>query len=372
MRGASGHIDGTTHGAEGAGESRLEGVFDGGLKGEGQVEATFVRTNGDELPTEMRWVDGRFYVKRTAATVPDNETLSLFARPDGAKPWRRFSITGFVPFLPAAFSPVALVDWLAQLRVPLEKGANEPVGDVDATRLTTTRKITVGVWVGATVDLWVDGENRVVRVRITAPTGGAQYDVEDYGAPVNVEAPPASDIASQSEVETPEPSGDFETVKSGVTNGVTWTFQDAPGTNGTVCTRWVATPPLPQPGLASPEAPQCARPLPATSEDPSELVDFSVHGDATGPYDALVVQLPAGVKRLTLGFVGGKTQELAPDRTVVWIGPTQPVKAYLGVTLADGTTMDCGAGAVASVADLTDPKITADVGAAPWGCIPPA
>jgi hypothetical protein len=34
--------------------------------------------------------------------------------------------------------------------------------------------------------------------------------------------------------------------------------------------------------------------------------------------------------------------------------------------------MDCGAGAVGSVADLTDPDTTANVAGAPWGCIPPA
>jgi hypothetical protein len=372
-RAASGHVEGTTRGPEGTGSAPLEGSFDGGLSGEGLVKTAFVRANGDKLPTEMRWVDKKLYFTRTAATVPSTEAVSVFTRPQSAKPWRALNLkSGIVLALPSAFSPVVVVDWLQRLEVPVKAHDGERVGDVETTRLTTTRPIGIGVWLGATVDLWVDKDELVVRVRITSPGGGAQYDVTDYGAAVDVSPPPADQIATRSELVTPEPNGPFTTVKSGTTSGVTWALQRAPGSNGTECWRWQATPPLAQPGLATPDTPQCAAPLPETSDDPSELVDVAVHGDATGSYDALAVLLPAGVKKLTLGFVGGKTEQLTPDRVVVWVGPPSPVKAYLGVTLADGTTMDCGAGAVASVGDLTDPKATADLGGAAWGCIPPA
>jgi hypothetical protein len=103
-------------------------------------------------------------------------------------------------------------------------------------------------------------------------------------------------------------------------------------------------------------------------------VQFAIAGDGGGSYDALVVLMPAGVKHLTFGFVGGKTQSLAPNRVLVWVGPSTPLPAYLGVTLADGTQLACGAGAVSAVGDLTDPALTGplDAGGAAsvWGCLP--
>ena len=131
-------------------------------------------------------------------------------------------------------------------------------------------------------------------MRMRAPNGGAQYDVR-YGAAPAVSPPPASQIETGTEVPEKKPSGPFVTVKAGTTNGVTWALQRSPGTNGTECWRWQATPPLQQLGVNHPGDPQCSPPTPATSDDASDLVGFVVVGNAAGPYDALAVELPAGV-----------------------------------------------------------------------------
>ncbi len=305
--------------------------------------------------------------------MPADESVALFARPANARPWRKLVLTGqIIALLPSAFSPPALVKWIQARNVKVTTHAGETVGSVKTTRITTAAPVGIGLWLGATVDIWVDKAARVVRVRITAPDGGLQYDVHDYGTAVKVAAPPANQIATKSELATPEPNGPFATVKSGTTGAVTWNLQRAPGTQGTVCWRWQATPPLQQAHLAKPDSPLCTPPPPAQSTDPTDYVQFVVDGNGTGSYDALAVVLPPGVKNLTYGFVGGKTQSLTPSTLVVWVGPTTPGKAYLGVTLADGTHLDCGAGAVSGVGDLTDPKITADLGTAAWACLPPA
>ena len=98
-------------------------------------------------------------------------------------------------------------------------------------------------------------------------------------------------------------------------------------------------------------------------------MQFVVDANGAGAYDALAVALPAGVKSLTLGFVGGSLEPVAVASPVVWVGPASLPPAYLGVTLANGTTIDCGAGSVGSVADLRDSRLTALAARAPWACL---
>jgi hypothetical protein len=322
----------------------------------------------------LRWIENTLYFSRTAATVPTTETVSLFTRPPDSKPWRKLLLSRqIISLLPSAFSPPALVTWLQGRKVKVTTHTGENVGAIKATRITTTTPLALGIWLGATVDIWVDKDARIVRVRITAPDGGLQYDVHDYGAKVTVAAPPDDQIASTSELKKIKANGPFTTVKSGTTGGVTWNLQRAPGTQNTVCWRFQATPPLHLAPEVKPDE-QCQVPPPAQSDDSSDYVQFAIAGDGGGSYDALVVLMPVGVKHLTFGFVGGKTQALTPDPVLVWVGPSTPLPAYLGVTLPDGTPLACGAGPVSAVADLTDQTLTSklDVGSAAsvWGCIP--
>jgi hypothetical protein len=198
-----------------------------------------------------------------------------------------------------------------------------------------------------------------------------QYDVSDYGKTVTVSPPPKAQISDGNEVPPTEPDGPFETVSSGNDAGVTWELQKAKGTNGTTCWRWQASAPLPQVALAKPDGPRCVKNPPSDPADASELVQFVVMGNGLGSYDALAVVLPPDVASVTFGWVGGTTQKLRAADPFVWVGPNSPTKGYLGVTFADGSLMECGAGAIGSAEDLNDPKLTATASAAPWACFPP-
>lgn len=367
----SGKISGTTNGGpNGSKTGPMSGVWQGGLSGQQDTHVTFVTAAGTELPAEIRVVNNKMYYSRAVANLPPGEPLGIFARAGKFKEWKTAILPGqIIALVPAAFSPAALAEHLQQLKVPVKTSSGGKVGSVSTTRVTTTRSLAIGAWLGATVDLWVDGQNRVIRVQISTPAGtGARYDVTGFGTSVNVTPPPQSAISEVSELPPREPAGPFAPVQSGTSNGVTWTLSRAPGTSGTECWKFDANPPLPQSGLKQPTDPRCVTP-PAKDADPEDTVYFPVEGNGTGSYDGLAIVLPPGAKDLTLGFVGGKMQPLTAAPVVVWVGPSDPVKGYVGVTLADGTKLDCGAGAITTPADLNDPAVTQNVASAAWGCV---
>jgi hypothetical protein len=365
----SGHINGAIDSPAQPAGAPLSGEWQGDLRGQLQANATFVARDRTLLPTELRVVQNKMYFSRTVATLTAEPTLSLFTRTGKYKKWRSANLGGIVNAIPSAFSPAALVQWLQQLHTTVKTSSGDKVAGQKTTRITTTRPLTVGIWTNSTVELDVDGEARVVAVKISSGSGGAHYDVTDFGVAVSVTPPPAAAIETRSELPAKEPAGPFATVKSGTNNGVQWALQRAPGTNGTQCWRWQATPPLPQAGLKRPSDPRCVTRVPSDA-DPEDTVTFVVDGNGTGAYNALAVALPAGAKDLTLGFVGGKTQPLPTSNNLaVWVGPAEQVPGYLGLTLADGTKLDCGAGAISVPADLNDPNATANAAGAPFGCL---
>jgi hypothetical protein len=367
----SGRIEGTVDAPEGVEPGTVEGEWEGSLEeGSMEVRAEFPR-RGESLPVTLRVVDGTFYFERAPVALPRNDSLFVFSRDESFKPWRAASLGAVLDGVPSAFSPLALLEWIERNNVELEAKGTEQIGDVDATRLTTTREILVGVWTGSTVDLWVDGEQRVVRVRVAGDGGGTQYDVTDFGAEVEIEAPAEDEVSTETEQPVVEPSGPFEEVASGTTEGVTWTLLRAPGTEGTSCWRWQATPPLPQVGLPNPDAFRCVKApdMPEEVSDVSDEILFPVIGNGQGSYDALVALVPEDTAAATMGFVGGTTQDVPVSKPFVWIGPPQPLKGYLGLTLDDGTRVDCGAGAITTPDDLTNDAFTGFATTAAWACL---
>jgi hypothetical protein len=368
----SGRVNGSIDGVEGAEEGRLEGEWKGDLKGEGSVTAEFESRHGVAVPVEMVWTNSVLYFERSVADVPRSEAIALFTRDAQFPPWRTIGISGGVSIaIPAAFSPVALLDWLRTIHVTLTEQGDEEVGSITATRYTSDKPAaTVGLWTNATVDVWADHDDRVIRIRIASPTGGATYDVTDFGSPVDVEAPPTTQISTVSELPAIEPSAPFEVVISGTDAGVTWALERAPGTEETTCWRFTATPALAQQNEAGYRCLQGLR----TDAEPDEQVEFLAYGNGQGSYDALAVTLPDGVNELGLGFVGSTSTIDVPVPTeetpLVWVGPPSPLKAYLGVTLADGSKLDCGAGGVTTADDLINPQLTDMLYLSAWACLP--
>jgi hypothetical protein len=320
----------------------------------------------------MRWTNEMFYFQRAVADVPRTEQLTLFTRAEKYPPWRSIGVSGGIgKGIPSAFSPAALLEWLRVIHLELVEKGKEDVGSISATRYTSDKPAgAVGIWTAATIDVWADEEDRVIRVRIASPTGGTTYDVTDFGVPVEVTAPPKDQISMVSELPVIEPAGPYEVVTSGTTNGVTWALERAPGTEDTTCWRFNATPPLVQNNEAGY---RCFPPLRPDAE-PDEEVEFLAYGNGQGPYDVLAATLPDGVTELRLGFVGSTATTPLPvpagDTPLVWLGPPSPLKAHLGVTLEDGSKLDCGAGGVTTADDLINPQLTNQLNVAAWACLP--
>jgi hypothetical protein len=365
LKGGSGKISGTINGAVGSQPSALNGEWKGDLSGSGSTTAEF-RRGQTKIPTQLLWVDKVMYINRSTATLPDTDALAIFTRPAASKPWRAIQLNGGIAdAVPSAFSPAALLQWLKRLNVPTKDAGSERVGSVNAKHIVTTRPVVIGIWTGATVDLWLDKSDRVVRVKISNPVGGAQYDVTNYGVEVSVTKPPTDQIETQSETVATKPDGPFTTVKSGTTNGVTWKLERAKGTNDTTCWRWTATPKLAE----QTAGPRCLK-APAKDATADDQTEFLVNGNGQGSYDALAVALPPGVKSIQLGRVGGKLESVpVQDSPLVWVGSPSPFPAYLGLTMNNGDIVDCAAGAITTPDDLGDPRATASAETAAWGCL---
>ena len=354
----------------------VEGTWQGTLaKGDGQATAK-VSVNGVAPgDVELRWTGGVAYLSRIPAPHLVRTKAGFFSvllRDASDRPWVRLPMNaggGVVVLLASAFNPAALLDDMS--RTGASSAGTTSIGGVSVTDLRTKQpRPLVGIWQNATVDVFVDAQHRAVRVKITSPSGGLSYDVTHYGTKVDVAPPPKSDIVVGGTAPTVELSGPYTTAASGTTNGIAWKLLRAPAQDGRVCWRWDATPNIKQVLQDRSDGAHCLAP-PAANADPETTVQFVVDANGAGPYDVLGVVLPSGVKALNLGFAGGTTRAEAvpPNGPLVVVGPTRPVPAYLMVTLADGTILDCGAGAVGSVADLSDSTLTAGAAAAPWACV---
>jgi hypothetical protein len=343
-----------------------------GAQATGGVATTVSVGTAPPAPIEMRWTGGNLYLKRVVApnaTEANAGPVSIFARDATDRPWTSLGAdTAAGALLLRPFNPAALLQQMSNAGAAV--AGTGTVNGASVTDIRTTKPLAVmGWWSTVTADVFVDSHHRVVRVKLTSPIGGVQYDVT-YGKRAAIQPPPTDQLAvataASQTVNLVEP---YTVATSGTTNGVTWKLERAKGENGTICWHFDATPPLAQVITNRPDGARCIAP-PAAGDAPEDTVQFPVDGKDSGSYDALAVSLPAGAKALTLGFVGGKTQPETPTPLFVWVGPSSPTPAYFGVTLADGTKIDCGAGAVSSVSDLTDDTLTARAAGAPWACLP--
>jgi hypothetical protein len=378
--GTSGEISGRLSLGTGP-QTPLRGAWSGDLhKGRGTVNAQVAVAGVPTIPVEMRWIGGRLYANRAPlndADRPKARNVSFLVRSDAEKPWIKIDLKN--PYGEAfgrAFAPASLLAHLATRSSQFTVAKNEQLHGQKVTHLTSKGPVSlIGLWVPSQVDLWIDGQHRLARVALTAPQGTLSYDVSNYGTPVTVSAPPAAEIATSGNPNPHDLATRYATVKSGTANGVTWQLQRARASDGSDCWLWKATPAITQVIKDRNDGARCITP-PSPTDDPADATQFVVVSDGSGPYSALGVLLPANTKALTLGFVGGKLQSVpVPTQAsspFVWTGPTSPQPAYLEVTLADGSKLECGAGSISSAGDLfgIDDAEAARLAKSPWACIP--
>lgn len=355
----------------GKARSPIDGVFDADFAhGSGQATTTLSFANAPHAGVSMRWKDGTAYVARAAGT-PSTQA-SIFVRNASEKPWLRVDVAN--AYLKLVMSPFSPPDLLAQLRGHAGnfKLETAKLGGQPVTHLHSTGSLPlIGMWSGATADLWTDSRHRLVQASVVTPDGGGfRYSLSSFGTSVTVALPPASEIATSSSPEAPQLAEQYATVSQGTTNGVAWQLQRAKSSDGRECWRWVATPGLTQVVQDRPDGARCVVPASA-DDDPALATQFVVDANGRGTYDALAVVLPPNVASAQLGFIGGKLESLAVTSPLVWVGSLTPAAAYLGLTLTDGTKLGCGAGAVSSPDDLgdLDASDATQLHNAPWACV---
>ncbi len=361
----AGAITGTVV-ADGA-NGRLTGRWDGATipRGSGDVVAALdART---EL--KLRWIAGKLYLARTGA-VPAALTGAAGSLLGPAGSWRVVPANAVARTLVTPFAPPALVRALRASDATVRTSPGPKIGGAKTEHLAITADLgLLFVWGNPKVDLWTDEGHRVVRVRLVSGTSSVRYDV-GYHAIRAVTAPTGAKGQSSNPDAALAPTGPYVEWASGEDAGLRWRVLRAPGNRGTECWRVEGVPPVTMRSTDAPDQARCLAP-PDPTDAPEDQVVFPVLTDGATPHAVFAAQLPAG-SQAVIGFVGSATTR--PLHVVgdvaVWAGPAEPAPGYLGVTLPDGTKLDCGVGAISAAGDLTDPSLAADAYAAPWTCVP--
>jgi hypothetical protein len=318
--------------------------------------------------TEFIWIGNVLWIGRVVRPAPSTKLTGLetvLLRAPADPKFSPYSMTYLNSFA-AAFSPARLAQTLASLSNNVSSRPGNTVG-TNTTEYYTVKPLQYfGPWAQVSVSLWADSSDRVVRVRLSSPSGVLNYTVTGYTSQPDVAPPPKSQSVTPTTLPPPKPSGAFAVAASGQTGRVNWSLMRAPGTRGTECWRWAATPSATIVN-ANADGTRCYL-AQQPGDSASDATAFVVQTKAPGPYAALAVRLPEAPTKATLGFAGGKMQALTPNgKILVWVGPGAPLPAYLGLTFANGSKVDCFAGTLISVDDL-DTTTDGDVANTTWSC----
>lgn len=361
---------GTATGPKGA-SGPVKGAFEGDLTGAGLVSASlFTATNRADI--ELLWHDKTIYVKRAetadATLLSRAGTQSWMLHSPNQRAWSKRSVESqFTAELFSPFAPAALADLLATRKVPVEV-----THDGSQRKMHAKNPLAfLGAWQQVNVDLWVNDDNRITRVTLTSETGGMSYDVKYGGSAPSVEAPPPNQIDTPVPT-TPKPAGPFVTVSTGNSNGVAWTLERAPGTQGYECWRWHSTPPI---AIVAADA-QGTRCVPSAdpTDDPADQAAFVASSNGQGKYDVLALRLPANTRSVGVSPIGGQATITPTSGNVfVWVAPATDKAGSAFVLLKDGTRLPCGPGWISSPADwkTAAPGDRAKILAEPWVCTSP-
>ena len=332
-----------------------------------------VFVGGEVLEAELRWDADWLWVRRVPGEPlgPLDPGAVLVRAPD-ALPWVALPASGYAPgLLLVPWDPFALLGTLSA--ATLRPVGEERVGDVAATRyeVESDSALVTGV------RLWVDGDDRLVRVEAEQTGVAVTYDLAAAEAPT-VTPPPAEEVAEPGSerrpVPSPELAGPFTLVGSGRDAGLEWTLESAPAVDGRTCWRFRSTPEVPQVDELTDDGLFCEAPLP---ENPAveARVRFVVDSAGTSPVEVVIAVLPEGVTGAELVSADRSRRALPLERTpglLVHVGPPDPQPVVVLLELADGTRLGCGPGPVTEPADLDtlDPDTLTILRDIAWGCFP--
>jgi hypothetical protein len=322
---------------------------------------------------ELRVVDGAMYAQRVVASeeVLADPALAvadrIFLRRPAEATWLRRPASALTLAGPAVAGPFVLLDLLASADADLGEGRR----DGELTRYEPTAPGLSALQIGG-VSLWIDGEQRLRRVRLEGAAGTYDWEVTAYGVEVEVVALPEDDVTGigTSTGTAVAPAGDWQRVSNGVQAGVTWALERAPATDGGNCWRFSSTPRLVAVDVACTSAPG------GPGAPPEFAVDFPFTTGGAGGADVVVAVATVDVADARFAFADGTT---APAVTrafsngtgaLVWIGPAEPAVVAATLTTADGTVLSCGPGSIASATDaqgLTAEEL-AEQRTYPWAC----
>ena len=206
----------------------------------------------------------------------------------------------------------------------------------------------------ATIDVWVDGQARMLRLETKIDAGHAltidsRVDYSRFGRAVTIAPPPKSELVgvpSPADLGIGKPTtvtGPWQTVVSGTTAGVHWSLSFAPAKNAT-CLDFAGTPTVAMAPTGIPTGPTVmrdGRTVPCQDQTLIAAQDVAVISSsaATSAVTAVAGLVEPGVHTLVAHLANGTTQTVAIDartRSFAWVGPAAPKLVSLTAQSAGG------------------------------------
>lgn len=316
------------------------------------------------------WIDRPAYT----GLLPRDPYASPLLRRPGTKSWLSTGPNlAYVVAILGGYDPVMLGTFLryaevTMLRVGSESLHGRAVEHYRAS-LTATKPTVFHL---RAVDLWVNARKQLVRVKLlTTAKNVVTYDVRPRITGVEVTPPPPNEIENSG---APTPigpalTGPYTQVGSGTANGISFTIERAPATNGVACWRVQSTPAFVASATDREDGARCV--ATPTASDPTDQVLFPIDSGAGSPYELLGALLPEGATA-TLTMTDGSTRPFTRGDAgvAIYAGGPEPGPAFLAVSLPTGEKLACGPGPISALTDV-EGSSAPDLAPQPWSCLVP-
>lgn len=365
-KGVGGNIRGSVTDSNGN-RYEIAGAWTGAsvVVGTGSIEAP-LRAGNRFVTATVRWVKGTTYFKRSTSASVSGPLRPFVTRTAAEKAWLRTPSGPLTTQPIAAYLPTEAVEVVQRRGGGLTEGPGRS-GDREF-RSKNAISLVPGLST-AHVQLWLNGRNQLVRLRF-APSGFViEYTISDWGSP-QIELPPTPEEATSLQgtvAPVDMPTTAFSKIREGSAGGVEWQLEQASGTRGSTCLRLGSTPGISLLG-GNPDH-RCWTRYRPEIDDVESAVRFVLVDDGSSSTEFVVAAIPKGASNVRLGYVGStKLNGVDANTFLVAFGQAQSGPGYLGLTLDDGTKLDCGRGGIAIASDLLQSELIGNLAGTPWSC----